>query len=232
MSLVAWFFRYQPVVVPLQREASPIAAKIVNILLVPAGDARNNGRGVVHQFESGCTSQLVQELKNELERSNSSVRVLCSHGQGEILQPWHVATMANTLDIDIVLNFHCYHEQGPKPTMTIYEFSYGQDFVNKLTDMSWYGAHQAYLFATQTTGAWASMLVDELTKPPLTTLFAVAGPFKIPFKPLLGVKVPAFGIELSLKDDNGYKEMINPLAQAMSPVFDQLIKQRTVQVVS
>lgn len=228
ISLSAWFFHYKPIVLEASPKQASVQTKIINFLLVPAGDARNNGRNIVHQFESSCMMMLVQELKDALEQRYNSVRVLLSHGPGEVLQPWRVATMANTLDIDLVLQFNCYHEQGPKPTITIYEFSYGNDFVSKLVDLSWYSVDQAYLCAAPTMKVWLPLCMHELAKP-INSSLSVHGPYKIPFAPLLGIKVPAFGFEMSLKDDQGYKEFINPLVMAMSPIVDLLLKQRTIQ---
>lgn len=229
----AWFFRYQPSNAPTQDMAqAPILAKTINILLVPAGDAHNKGRSLIHQFESSCMMALAQEAKEAIENRHNAVRVLISHSPSDILQPWHSATMANTLDIDLVLSLHCYHEQGPKPVVAIYTFSYGQDFVNKLIELSWQRAHNAYLFSSHTTQAWSSLLIKELQKPSFTTLYTVTGPFKIPFTPLIGIKVPAIGIEMSLKDDDAYKNFIEPLAQSLDPIIDPLIKQATIQVIS
>lgn len=228
----AWFFRYHPAPVPGLATNAPTSTKLVNLLLVPAGDARHQGRSIVHQFESSCMMALSQQLKNELETHYTAVRVLLSHGPGDIVQPWQVATMANTLDIDLVLSLHCYHEQGPKPTITLYNFSYGQDFVQKLVDLCWYEAHQAYLFAIHTTQAWISLCKNHLSGQPFAELFTVAGPFNVPFKPLIGIKVPAIGIEMSFKDDNGYQEMVNPIVQSLKQILEPLVKQATIQETS
>ena len=199
---------------------------LVTLLLVPAGDACNQGRSLEHQFESSSTMAYALSLKTSIEKQYPEVRAMVSHRAGEVIRQFQIPTMANTLDIDLVLTINCYHEQGPKPEIFVYQFSYGQEFVSKLTELSWYTLDSAYLFSKNITCSWVSMLAHELSADVYKAMFTLHGPFKIPFKPLLGIKVPAIGLEISLKQDNDWNVFVDPLVAGLEPIVRPLIKQR------
>lgn len=223
-SLHSWYFRYRPSapVIKNQTEES-VRAPLVTVLLAPGGDIHNQGRSLEHQFEYTSTMACAQSLKNTIETLYPDVRVLISHKVGEIVQPFQVATMSNTMDVDLVISLHCYHEAGAKPVISLYHYSNGADFVSKVSYVSWYTTDAAYLFSKDTTLSWAKMFTHELATPAYSTLFNVAGPYKVPFRPLSGIKVPAMGIEMSLKQDEDWATYVEPIAHACKPLFGILV---------
>lgn len=224
-STRSWYFKYKPTT-SNQTQISE-SHYLVNILLVPAGDARNQGRSLEHQFESSITLSYVQNLKVAIEKKYPEVHIIISHKVGEIVRQYQIPTMANTLGVDLVLTFNCYHEQGPKPEWYIYHFSYGDDFINKLYDLSWYTVDSAYLFSKDITAAWASTLARELNADAYKTLFAVRGPFKLPVSSLMGIKVPALSLEMSLKQDEDWEVFVDPLVMSLELLVRPLIMQRS-----
>jgi hypothetical protein len=224
--MMPWYFKYKPTTSNNQPQASA-SHYLVNILLVPAGDARNQGRSLEHQFESSITLSYVQALKVAIEKKYPEVHVIISHKVGEIVRQYQVPAMANALGVDFAITFNCYHEQGPKPELYIYHFSYGDDFINKLYDLSWYTVDSAYLFSKDKSAAWAAALTRELNADAYKTLFAVRGPFKLPVSSLLGMKVPALNIEMSLKQDEDWEVFVDPLVISLEPLVRPLITQRS-----
>jgi len=224
-SLVySWYFHYNPnVVVAKNNTEENVRVPLVTIMLAPAGDIHNQGRSLEHQFEYTCTMTCAQSLKSTIESLYPDVRVLISHKSSEIVQPFQVATMSNTMDVDLVISIHCYHEVGAKPVICLYYYSNGADFVSKVSRVSWYATHEAYLFSKNTTLSWASMFARELGASDYNTLFNVVGPCKLPFKPLSGIKVPAVGIEMSLKQDEDWSTYVDPIARSCKPLFDLLV---------
>jgi hypothetical protein len=220
-----WYFKYKPNK-PSAVQAETQKPVYMTLLLVPAGDAHNQGRSLEHQFESGSTMALVYELKTTIEKKYPEVRVVLSHKAGEVARQFQVPTMANTLGIDLVLTINCYHEQGPRPELYVYQFSYGTDFVTKLPELSWYTLDSAYLFSFHTTQAWATTLAQGLNADEYKTLFFLRGPYKLPFKPLLGIKVPAIGLEMSLKQDDDWTVYVDPLVNSLAPIVMPMLKQR------
>jgi len=221
-SLLSWYFNYRPSAVQ-SRPEEVVRAPLITVMLAPSGDIHNQGRSLEHQFESACTMKCARSLKDTLESLYPDVRVLISHTIGEKVQPFQVATMSNTMDVDLVLSLHCYHEMGTKPIISLYHYSNGSDFVSRFSRVSWYAVDAAYLFSKNTTSSWIKMLADGLTSSGYSALFHVSGPYKVPFKPLSGIKVPAIGIEMSLRQDEDWSTYIEPIAYACKPVVDILI---------
>ena len=226
--LMSWYFNYKPnTIKPAQTHAAQ-RVPLVTVMLVPAGDARNQGRSLEHQFESSSSMACVESLKAAIEKTYPEVRVIVSHKAGEIVQQYQIPTMANTLGVDLVFTINCYHEQGAKPELYVYQCSYGADFINKLSELNWYTVQSAYLFSKDTTHAWANIMVNKLNSDTCTSLFTIRGPFKMPFKPLIGIKVPAIGIEISLKQDDDWTSLVDPFVASLEPMVGPLIKQRTI----
>ena len=69
-------------------------APLMTVLLVPAGDARNQGRSLEHQFESTSSMACVLSLKAALEKTYPEMRVIVSHKAGDIVQQYQIPTMA------------------------------------------------------------------------------------------------------------------------------------------
>ena len=226
--LMAWYFNYRPNTVNQVQAGVVKSASLVTVMLVPAGDARSQGRSLEHQFESSSAMAYVLSLKDAIEKTYPEVRVIVSHRTGEIVQQFQVPTMANTLGIDLVMTVNCYHEQGPKPELYIYQFSYGADFVSRLTELSWYTIDSAYLFSKTTTHAWGMLLADELRADTYKPLFTVQSLYKMPFKPLIGIKVPAIGLEMGIVQDADWAVFVDPIVVSLEQVVRPLIKQRTV----
>ena len=203
-------------------------APLVTLMLVPAGDARNQGRSLEHQFESSSSMAYALNLKAAIEKTYPEIRVIISHKAGEIVQQFQIPTMANTVGIDLVMTINCYHEPGPKPELYIYQFSYGADFVSKMTELSWYTIDSAYLFSKSRTHTWALDLIHGLDSAAYKALFTVHGPYRVPFKPLVGIKVPALGLEMSLQQDGDWTVFVDPIVASLDQIVRPLIKQATV----
>ena len=226
VTLLPWYFKYNPNTTNQMQANASAQAPLMTLLLVPAGDAHNQGRSLEHQFESSIAMSCSLDLKKAIETKYPDVRVLVSHKAGETVRQLQIPTMANTLDVDLVLSINCYHEKGPKPELYVYQFSYGTDFVSKLPELSWYTLDTAYLFAYHTTQAWVATVAQELKADIYKALFSVHGPYKLPCKPLLGIKVPAFGIEISLKQDEDWIVYTEPLVNSLASIINPIIKQR------
>lgn len=223
----AWFFNFKPdLLVTQQQVVTPdVAEPFITVLLVPSGDAHNQGRSLYHQFESSWTMAFIANLKAELENLYPRVSVVISHKTGEIIQPFQIVSMANDPDIDCVINIFCCKNQEEKPSLYLYYFSYGQDFVKVPELFSWCSMSNAYLFSKKNTHDWAKLMSNELSK--YAQIFNLFGPYKMPFKPLLGIKEPAFGLEFKVKNDEDFKPFVGPIAAGIGAFLKPLIDQRT-----
>ncbi len=198
-------------------------------MLVPAGDASDGGRALYTTSESAETTACARELKNAIETTYHGVHAVVSHdADTQPFAPYHVATMANIGDIDFVININFYRDEDGKLEVFLYHFSYGQEFVSKLPTLAWYTADQAYLFARGLTREWATLLCDGLKGFGPAHPLAVHGPYAMPFKPLVGIKVPAVALDMALSPgDTSWKNYIEPLTAGLEPIVDELRKRLT-----
>jgi len=177
--------------------------KIFTIMLDPSGDAQNAGRQIDDNLERGVTLQFSQKLKEELEDRYGDIRVVLTRFPGETLQPLQNANFSNRLNVDFYLSIHFYKEYEVKPKVFLYTFSYNDEFITKRSQLYFYSYDQAHLINKDSTKKWANIIKNSFLKCEYKKIFDLEGLFKLPFKPLIGVKSPAIGIELGLrkKDD-------------------------------
>jgi N-acetylmuramoyl-L-alanine amidase len=192
-----------------------------SIMLDPAGDAMHPGRKLPDSFEHGITMSYAQELKKNLEQTYSDIRVIITRSADEVMQPLQTANFANRLAVDLVISLHCYQEQGTKPQISMYLFSYGQDYLRAPHDLALCRYDQAYLCSHIKTTEWANALYQQLNQENYKRFFEAHKPCKLPFKPLIGIKAPAFGLEISIKNRDDWQTFVQPVAAALKPIIEQ-----------
>ena len=68
----------------------------------------------------------------------------------------------------------------------------------------------------QQTNAWAQKIAQSLKS---HNEFTILGSYKIPFKPLIGIKASGLGLEIGLKNKNDWQQYIEPLAESLTPII-------------
>lgn len=179
------------------------------IMLDPAGDAQHPGRQLDYAYERGITLQCAERLKSVLEEQFSNLRVIITRQPGETLQPLQNANFANRLDVNLFVTLHFYQEAATKPRLYLYHFSYGDEAVTKMQDLAFYPYDQAYLFNAQATHTMITNIQQRLAA--YKKQFDCKGPYKLPLKPLIGIKAPAIVIEAGLKHKDDWVGLIEPL---------------------
>jgi len=200
-------------------------SRICSIMIDPAGDAQNTGRKLHDSFERGITLQCAEHLKQLLESTNKQIRVVLTRWPGETLEPLQNANFANRLDIQLYLSIHFYQEKERVPKLYLYQLSYSNDtfFPTKKIGLTFTPYDQAHLESSTTTQTWALKIKEHLELPEYEKLFEVKGIFKIPFKPLVGIKAPAFAIEVGLKNKDDWKLYSQAFAQSLGPIIELLL---------
>ena len=171
LSLRGWFFNFKPDLSVCNPSAIITSEPLVTVLLVPFGDARNQGRSLEHQFESSWTMNFVTNLAENLQSLYPRARFIVSHKTGQALQPLQIATMANTLEVDCMVHVSCCKGSSEKPLLYLYNFSYGHDFMQEPPALSWQTMSNAYLSSKKTTKLWSKILHDELVKDAIKRFF-------------------------------------------------------------
>lgn len=189
------------------------------IMLDPAGDSKQIGRTLYNSFERSATLQFAQELKRQIQISYPHVNVILSKSAGQTLEKLQSATFANRLNVDLVLSLNFYKETAVKPHIFLYQFK-NQNFfsVNQSDQLQFYPYHQAFIVSFDKTKIWGVTMQKSLQDPNYRHYFSCHQLLAVPFKPLVGMVIPAIGIEIGIKT-NGWEPYIMPIVNSLSEII-------------
>ncbi|MCX5922711.1 MAG: N-acetylmuramoyl-L-alanine amidase [Candidatus Dependentiae bacterium] len=200
--------------------SSPVKPKrVVTIMLDPAGDAQQTGRTIDDALERTLTLQYAEKLKQVVEEQNTNVRVVLSRDPGQTVQPLQNAHFANRLNVDLYLSIHFYAEHATQPTIYLYNFSYNDDFITKKFDTAFCSYDQAHLFNYGLTRTHGTIIQQTLHAEEYKRQFTCAGMYKLPCKPLIGIKAPAIMFEAGLKDKDTWTTYVDPIAESLKKII-------------
>ena len=199
------------------------------IMLDPAGDVSQPGRVIDDTYERGLTLQFCHQLKKELEIENNSIRVVLSRFPGEIIEPLQNASFANRLGVDLFVSIHFYKlSHGINiPNICLYYLLYHPitDFwQNSLTNQFDFIPYDEAYKISILNSEKAVETVENILKKYFTSNSNSVYSFGCPFKPLLGVKAPAMGIEIGLVNKNNWHDYVNPIANSLSQVATEFTR--------
>ncbi len=198
---------------------------LLTIMLDPAGDARHAGRLIEDSFERGLTLEFAEQLKRELEDHHRFLRVILTRFPGETLEPLQNAAFANRLNVDLYLSVHFYYQQQGISPIYIYQLLYNPvtDFWQKLSDsITFYSFDKAYLFNIKTSRSLGTAFCKSLNEQASTNCYSCKSFLGMPFKPLVGIRAPALGIEIGLKNKEDWLRFVQPIAQALFAITQSL----------
>ena len=191
--------------------------KKLTVMISPAGDAQYAGRTIDNTFERGITLQCVQKLKQELESRNSKIRIVLTRIPGETIQDLQNASFSNRLNVDLYISINFFTLKSGNPSLFLYYFSLNSDAhswnitANNLSFTPYNKAHLENLSLTKTIINNIFQLFDSNYK----KIFTTHKPLGIPFKPLVGIKSPALGIEISLQKNNDWIIFLPALTESI-----------------
>jgi len=194
--------------------------KMFTIMLDPAGDAQNTGRQIDDCLERGITLQFAQRLKQELEKELDNIRVVLTRFPGESIENLQNANFANRLDIDFSLSIHFYKEKEVKPQAYIYTFAYHDDFITRKPELYFYDYDKAHQISRGKTKKCAGLIKDIFVSDAYKKRLDLQGVMSLPFKPLIGVKAPAVGIEIGLKSKEDWVHYLDLFVDCVSEIVN------------
>ena len=193
------------------------------IILDPSGDGqKTTGRAIDNSFERALTLQCAEKIKLLLESYNPKLTIIISRSPGDHVYELQNATLANRLDVDLFLNLNFYHTADTKPTLFLYQFSYGNDFIQVQPGLQFSPYDQAYKINKSTTDKLIESFKTHLSQQCYNSLFFVAGPHALPIKPLIGIVSPAIAIEVGLKNKDAWQQLVEPLALGIIEMINYL----------
>jgi len=194
----------------------------VTIMLHPAGDTHHSGRQLHDGTEQSATFGWAQHLKNALEQQYPYVQVIITHQPGQSIAPLQAANFANRLHVDLYITLCVYQELAVKPAITLYRFSYGDDFVTNDLNTLWVPYDQAYRLSLTATTHYAQQLAQGLSQDAYKNIFSCHGPYALPISPLMGLNVPAFVIEAGVKNMQSFMVYVTPIIQSFDPIINTI----------
>lgn len=182
------------------------------LMLEASGDTMHPGRSIDDSFENSITFEIAQNIKQLLLTHCPHIKIFLNRTATEIVTALQNANFANKLDVDCYISIHVFAETEPKPRVYLYQFSYHDDFIAKDEGLCFYPFDKIYLINQKKTSAWAQQLKQYFEK---NDLWDTKGVFAFPFKPLIGIKAPAIGIEIGLKNRSEWRNYIETIVNGI-----------------
>ena len=191
------------------------------VVIDPAGDAKRTGRRIGDSFERGLTLQCAERIKEIVEERTHHIKVIITRMPGDNVYDLQNATLANRI-ADCFINLNFYYTQEIKPTIFLYQFSYGNDFASHQSGIVLHSYDQAYKINKNVIDHICLLFKKELSQQKYHALCTVAGPYSLPIKPLIGIVAPSITCEVGLKSKESWSYCSEPLAQAIIAVMEEL----------
>jgi hypothetical protein len=194
------------------------------VVIDPAGDVKRVGRRIGDSFERGLTLQCVEKIKEIIEERAPHITVVITRMPGDNVYDLQNATLTNRLQANLFINLNFYYTQDTKPTVYMYQFSYGNDFASCEQGLTLHTYDQAYRINKDQTSVACQLFSAELAQKQYQSIYTVAGPYKLPLKPLIGVVAPSVVFDMGLKSKDWWHYYSEPLASAIIAVVDGMEK--------
>ena len=190
------------------------------VVLDPSGDAKRTGRKIGDNFERGLTLQCAEKIKEYIEQRAPTIKIIITRMPGDVVYDLQNASLTNRLNADLFINLNFYYCQETKPTLYMYQFSYGNDFASYQQGLAFHTYDQAYTINRTITDEISQRLKEWLSQQKYQSLFTISGIYKMPIKPLIGVVAPSIAIEAGLKNKELWIQYVEPLAQGIIEVLE------------
>ncbi len=191
------------------------------VIIDPSGDGKRTGRVIKGEsgdsFERGLTLQCAEKIKEVIEQWAPHIKVIITRMPGDIVYDLQNASLANRLNADLFINLNFYHAHETKPTIFVYQFSYGNDFACCNQGLAFNTYDSAYKINKNTTDAVRDTFKKALSQQKYQSLFTVAGG-SLPIKPLIGIVSPSIAIEAGLKNKESWNSYVEPLARGIMTI--------------
>ena len=191
------------------------------LILDPAGDAKKTGRAIGDSFERGLTLQYAEKIKDLIERQLPHVKIIITRLPGDIVYDLQNASLANRINADLFISINFYLSADTKPTLFLYQFSYGNDFAPHQSGLSLNTYDQAYKTNKVATDEMLKLFTKHLMRNNYKNIFTLSGPHSLPVKPLIGITTPSIAIEAGLKNKESWHMFIDPLVTAIVSAIEQ-----------
>jgi hypothetical protein len=191
------------------------------IVIKPVGYNGYAGRKLHEMYERGATYQWALELQKALKKHRLKVFIPFDAAAQEI----DIVNTINQRQPDLVVQLHLYPSTRIQPTVHIFHL-----LLNPLVDTApcnqkmcqFTPVRQVHRpFVTQS--AWCGRTVYEMLHAAEKGQFLTTQVRGIPCKELVGIQAPAVVVETGICQDNRWKNLVDPLAQALAACVQQTV---------
>lgn len=197
--------------------AASSRSTVCTIMIDPSGDSQWTGRTIGDSYERSITMDFAQKLKQMIEQSFPTTRVILTRYTGEVVEPLQNANFANRLHPDLYLTIHFYQEQESTPTLSI--FHYVKDptdvWPKNVSLTNFIPFDQAHMVSSNKTSIMQTIFTNSCKKMCHIDIKNSA----LPFHPLKGIISPAIGIEIGLKQSSDSDLYLLPLSHAIGSII-------------
>ncbi len=187
------------------------------ILIHPDGHPGQPGRKLFRGSEHTITKNIAEYLCEQLNQRSTCIAVQ-TRTKAETFHTLQQASFANRLNTDLFISIHAYKEESMQPTITLYHL-----LCDPITDLSkrafdphaFVPVHMAHTKNIGSAQKISRLLAESLQHEKYSKKFQIAGPFGIPFKPLVGILAPAIAIEFGLGKEVNLSPLLDPIIDAL-----------------
>lgn len=192
------------------------------LIIKPAGYNGYAGRMLHEMYERGATYQWALELQKIIKRHKIKVDIPFD----ATAQETDIINAINEKQPALVVQLHLYPSTRIQPTVQLYHL-----LLNPLVDVvpfhqksfQFSPVRQAHRpFVTQS--AWCGRTISEQLRASEQGHYATAEMRGIPCRELVGIQSPALVIEAGICQDTRWKNLVEPVAQALITCVQQQLK--------
>jgi hypothetical protein len=188
------------------------------LVLDPSGDAHHTGRAVQDSYERGISLQYAQALKEHLESSYPHLQAHITRRAGSTAEPYVFATLGNNLQAHLYIHLTFYFDRE-QATITWYTLHYGDEPTHYKPTLTWCPCDKAHHSCYSKSLEYAHTMYHYFENNHNRAPFKARGVYSLPYKPLLGIQIPAFGIEIGLKKSTMWKDFVGTIASSLEPII-------------
>ncbi len=189
---------------------SVVPAKKPFLMVIEAqGNVNSPGRIIDDSFESEITFNAAHFLKNTLENMHPSIKILVQRSDG-----LSNAQAANKIDADLYLCLSaCKSTKSTSTGIVLFRFDYRHQFILK-DGISFIPYDQIYLLNQPITISWINSIGAFLSDHNM-----LRASYACPYRPLMGVRSPAIGLELLLYNKSELTQYMTAVAHSLTTII-------------
>jgi hypothetical protein len=225
-GLIMLTFYYRALYLILFMHAPCVSAlsKTFTLFISPFGHAGEPGRVLHESYERAQAYHMGVALKDALEKAHPC-KVILSRTPGQDLAEHQTINFAHQTLPDLFISISLFAlsgNDGSKPQVHLYNL-----LIDPFTDairkayhgISFVPLEQAHCSYLKASAAISNSFKTIAAQEPFVQQCECAGPYALPYKPLLGITAPSIGIEIGLRKDRDWELCLPMIIAALNKLI-------------